>query len=166
MGYWTLKQGLANYGRFKKEKIEASIRKFEAARDGLSKCIPPTPAGKRYLEFLSNRISCTLLHLQAFDKMMEIQRLFRGKDPKPLTAEDLKVIGAVCAEALALETEYLRVHARLIEDRGCEGTLVSYSYAPLLLLKQIVKTYAGDGGETGIPHKSLDVPPAPAEKKK
>jgi hypothetical protein len=167
-GYWTLKQGLANYGRFKKDKIEASIQGFEAAREGLSKCLPLTltPAGRRHLEFLSNRISCTLLHLQAFDKMTEIQPLFRGKNSKPLTAEDRKVIGAVCAEALALETEYLKLHARMIEGRGCEGTLVSYYYAPLLLLKQIVKTYAGAGGEAGIPPKTLDAPPAPAEKKK
>ena len=167
-GYWTLKQGLANYGRFKKDKIEASIQRFEAAREGLSKCVPPTltPAGRRYLEFLSNRISCTLLHLQAFDKMTEIQPLFLGKNPKPLTAEDRKVIGAVCAEALALEMEYLKLHARMIEDRGCEGTLMSYYYAPLLLLKQIVKTYAGEGSDTGLPQKSLDAPPAPAEKNK
>ena len=167
-GYWSLKQGLANYGRFKKERIEASIRRFEAVREGLSKCVAQTltPAGKRYLDFLSNRISCTLLHLRAFDTMTAIQPLFLGKTPKPLTVEDRKVIGAVCAEALALETEYLKLHAGMIEDRGCEGTLVSYYYAPLLLLRQIAKTYAGAGGEAGISPKTPDAPPAPAEKKK
>ena len=167
-GYWTMKQGLANYGRFKQDKIEASIRTFEAARDGLSRIVPSTTTaeGKRYLEFLSNRISCTLLHLRAFDKMTEIQRLFTGRSSKPLTAEDRKTIGAVCAEALALETEYMRLHARMIEDRGCEGTLVSYYAAPFLLLKQIEKTHAGGAAEAGFSKKTLDAPPAPAEKKK
>ena len=74
-------------------------------------------------------------------------------------------IGLVSAEALALETEYMKLHVQMIADRGCEGTLMSYYYAPVLLLKQIIKTYGEKGGETGITPKTIDAPPAPAGKK-
>ncbi len=166
-GYWTSPKGLANYGEYAPDKIEAAIRNFGAARDGLARCVPgtPTAGGKRYLEFLTNRISCTLLHLRAFLKMTELQPLFAGKNPKPLTAEDRRRIGAVSAEALALETEYMKLHAQMILDRGCEGTLISYNGGPVHLLKQILKAYAGETGDAGLAPKAPDAPPAPAGKK-
>ncbi len=166
-GYWTSQKELANYGRFTPEKIEAARRKFEAARDHLFGCVSgtPTAGGKHYLEFLTNRISCTLFHLRAFLKMTELQPLFSVKDPKHFTAVERQRIGLVSAEALALETEYMKLHVQMIADRGCEGTLMSYYYAPVLLLKQIIKTYGEKGGETGITPKTIDAPPAPAGKK-
>ena len=125
----------------------------------------PTVGGRWYLEFLTNRISCTQLHLRAFLKMAGLQPLFAGKKPKPLASADRKRIGAVSAEALALETEYMKLHAQMIADRGCEGTLMSYYYGPVLLLKQIMKTYGGEIGAAGPALKAPDAPPAPAGKK-
>jgi hypothetical protein len=54
----------------------------------------------------------------------------------------------------------------MIEDRGCEGTLMSYYYSVPRLLKQIRKAYGGEGdGPAPLP-KTSDAPPAPEETKK
>ena len=166
-GYWTSPKGLANYGEYPPDKIEAAIGHFGAARDGLVRCSagPASVEGKKYLDFLANRISCTLLHLRAFLKMTELQPLFAGKNPKPLTVEDRQRIGLLASEALALETKYMKLHAQMILDRGCEGTLMSYYHGPVHLLKQIMKTYAGQGDAAGSARKTPDAPPAPAGKK-
>lgn len=166
-GYWNPKDGLANYGRYNKEKIEASIRKFESVLGNLRDCVQRTTLtqGIRYLEFLSNRISCTLLHLRSFNKMTELQPLFANKDPLLFSNGDRKQIREVCDEALNLQNEYLKLHAQMIEDRGCEGTLISYYYSALFLLKQIKKTYGGEGNELAPQPKAPDAPPARLETK-
>jgi hypothetical protein len=162
-GYWQLKRGLANYGRFEPAKIETSIGLFTAVQDGLKACLPATaaPAGRRYLEFLANRLSCTILHLRAFLKMSELQPLFAEKNPPVLSDADRRRIGAVCDAAIDLEKEYLALHAAMIEDRGGEGTLVSYGDAPLALLLKIREAYAGIGAAAAAAPNSLDAPPAP-----
>ena len=162
-GYWQLKRGIANYGRFAPAKIEASIGRFMDALDGLKACLPATaaPAGKRYLEFLANRVGCTILHLRAFLKMSELQPLFAGKTPPVLTEADRRRIVAVCDDAIGMERGYLTRHAAMIEDRGCEGTLVSYGDAPLALLLKIREAYAGTGPAAAAAEKAHDAPPAP-----
>jgi len=162
-GYWQLKKGIANYGWYAPAKLEASIGRYAVVRDSLAACLPATSmaAGRRYLEFLVNRISCTLLHLRAFLKMSELQTLFAGKTPPVLSDADRLRIREVCDAAISLEKEYLALHARIIEDRGCEGTLVSYGDAPLALLQKIRETYAGTGGSAVSPAKPGDAPPAP-----
>jgi len=167
-GYWSLKEGLANYGRYQKEKTKASVLKFESVLGSLEDCLRATSTaqGKRYLEFLSNRISCTLLHIRSFGKMAELQPLFKDKTPESFTGEDRRRIREVCDDALALQNEYIKLHARMIEDRGCEGTLMSYYYSVPRLLKQIRKAYGGEGdGPAPLP-KTSDAPPAPEETKK
>jgi len=167
-GYWDLKGGLANYGRYQNDKIEASVRKFKAVFGSLEDCFQATsaPQGRRYLEFLLNRISFTLLHLRSFEKMAGLQPLFKDKAPESFTEEDRRRIREVCDSALALQNEDLRLHARMIEDRGCEGTLISYYYSAPHLLKQLRKAYGGEGdGPAPLP-KTSDTPPAPQEKRK
>ena len=168
-GYWGRNPGLANYGRYPKENIDASVRNFESVLGNLEDCLRATSTaqGKRYLEFLANRISCTLLHIRSFGKMAELQPLFKDKAPESFTEEeDRRHIREVCDEALALQNEYLKLHARMIEDRGCEGTLISYYYSVPRLLKQIRKAYGGEGdGPAPLP-KTSDAPPAPEETKK
>jgi hypothetical protein len=166
-GYWTSPKGLANYGRYEPEKIEGAMAKFESAREGLASCLPATEsaAGRRYLEFLDNRLGCTLLHLRAFRALAGVQPLFAGKPVRPLTPVEKERVGAAAGQALALETEYLKLHARMILDRGCEGTLVSYYGGPVQLLKRILSEYGGAGALAGPADKTLDAPPAPAGKK-
>lgn len=162
-GYWGRNPGLANYGMYPKENIDASVRNFESVLGSLEDCLRATSKarGKKYLEFLTNRISCTLLHIQSFEKMAGLQPLFKDKAPESFTEEDRRRVREVCDEALALQNEYLRLHAGMIEDRGCEGTLMSYYHSAPRLLNQIRKTYGGEGIEPGPPAKTSDAPPAP-----
>jgi hypothetical protein len=129
-GYWTLRRGIANYGRFSPAKLEASIGRFESARDGLRACLPAaaTPEGRRYLEFLDNRISCTVLHLRSFLKMSELQALFAGRTPPALTEPDRRRVRETCDAALDLrlelhlllgQTELLEVSVEPENDRCC-----------------------------------------------
>jgi hypothetical protein len=162
-GYWTPKAGISNYGRFAPAKLEASIGRFTSILDGLKACLPAasTPDGRRYLDFLVNRVSCTILHLKSFLKMSEIQPLFAGKTPPVLTEADRRRVREVCDAALGLQKEYLSLHARMIEDRGCEGTLVSYNDAPPLLIRKIREANAGGMAAAEGAQKTPDAPPAP-----
>lgn len=162
-GYWQPKEGLSNYGWYAPARLEASIRRFETARDGLSACLSATAAtaGRHYLEFLVNRVSCTLLHLRAFLKMSELEPLFAGPRPPVLGNADRLRVREACDAAIVLEKDYLALHARMIEDRGCEGTLVSYGDGPLYLLLKIREACGGGGPGADGPAKALDAPPAP-----
>jgi len=78
-----LPEGPGQLRRISAGQDRAAISQFGAARDGLVRCSAGTPSaeGKKYLDFLANRISCTLLHLRAFQKMAALQPLFAGKIP-------------------------------------------------------------------------------------
>jgi hypothetical protein len=167
-GYWSPKGGLANYGRYSAEKIDASARRFETVRGRLEECLRSTtaPEGRRYLEFLANRVSCTLLHLASFRTMAGLQPLFKAKDPMAFGPEDRRRVREVCEETLRIQDEYMRLHARMIEDRGCEGTLMSYYHSAPQLVKQIKAAYGGADAATQAGEKTADAPPAPAEKRK
>jgi len=167
-GYWSGRRGLANYGRFPAEKIDASARRFEAVRGRLAGCLRDTraEAGRRYLEFLVNRISCTLFHLGSFRTMAELQPLFKARAPEAFTAQDRRQVREVCDRALAQQDQYLRLHAQMIEDRGAEGTLLSYYYSAPRLIKQIEAAYGGEGGRRDGTPKAADAPPSPTEKRK
>ena len=166
-GYWQAKGRLANYGRFPVDKIDASARRFESVRSRLGECLRRTtsPQGRRYLEFLVNRISCTLLHLASFRTMTELQPLFKAKAPEAFTAEERQRVREVCDRALDLQNQYMRLHAQMIRDRGCEGTLMSYYYSAPSLLRQIKAAYGGDAGVNPVGTKTPDAPPAPAGKR-
>jgi hypothetical protein len=151
------------------QQVERTIdRRVAAVRVRLAKNFEETSSlqGRRYLELLSNRVSCTLLHLASFRKMAELQPLFKGKDPEAFGPKDRRRVRDVSDEALRLQHEYMRLHARMIEDRGAEGTLMSYYYSAPWLANQIRAAYGDKGGTTAPRAKAADAPPAPAEKKK
>jgi len=112
-----------------------------------------------------NRISCTLLHLASFRTMTELQPLFKAKAPEAFTAEERQRDREVCDRALDLRNQYMRLHAWMIQDRGCEGTLMSSYYSAPSLLRQIKAAYGGDAGVNPVGRKTPDAPLAPAEKR-
>jgi hypothetical protein len=59
----------------------------------------------------------------------------------------------------------MRLHAQMIQHRGCEGTLMSYCYSAPSLLGQIKAAYGDDAGVNPVGRKTPDAPPAPAEKR-
>jgi hypothetical protein len=54
----------------------------------------------------------------------------------------------------------MALHAQMIVDRGCEGTLISFYYTPPAVLKRIRAEYGGTG-ETVQAAQSSDAPPSP-----
>lgn len=62
---------------------------------------------------------------------MNIQDVI-GKDQTPESQAKVKQI---CDKALLIFDQYMAKHAEMMEDRGCEGTLVSVWNSPIRGLK-------------------------------
>lgn len=64
--------------------------------------------------------------------------------------------------ALLLFDQYMEVHAQMMPDRGCEGTLVSLWNAPVRGLK-IYRSKLGGVAPEELPrsNKPVDAPPLP-----
>ena len=165
-GYWLKSTGLSLYGRFPKDKLLSAINQFNDAKNDLNKCMAKTKngPGKRDLQFLENRIKCTVLHLKAFVTMTDLQSLFKGNPNPFLSQQDRDKVLQKCSEALDLEKQYIDLHAQFITDRGCEGTLVSYLGGPVQALKNIMSKM--DNLNNNIPkiEKPFDAPPEPGQK--
>ena len=165
-GYWLKKTGLSLYGRFPKDKLLSAINQFSDAQNDLNKCIVKTKNGsnKRDLQFLENRINCTMLHLNAFVAMTDLKPLFKGNPDPDLSQQDREKVLLKCSEALALENQYIDLHAQFIGDRGSEGTLVSYMGGPLQTLKNIMSRFGNANDSIPKSEKPSDAPPEPGQK--
>jgi hypothetical protein len=166
-GYWLKKPGISLYGRFPEDKLTAAINQFADAKEDLNQCIAKTSdkAAKQDLQFLDNRIGCTILHLKSFVAMTGLQPLFRGNPDPVLSDQDREKVVQKCSEALALEKQYVDLHAQFILDRGCEGSLVSYLGGPYQTLKNILSKYRNEGDSIPGLKKTFDAPPEPGQKK-
>jgi len=162
-GYWKNKPGLSLYGRFSKENLQTAINGFNSVNRDLLKCIDKTVnvSGQYDLEFMINRINCTILHLKAFLVMTELQPLFKKSSEPVLSESDRELVVEKCSEALAYEEQYLELHAQYMPDRGCEGTLVSYMAASPQLLLDIIAKYGGKETGTKQWEDTFDEPPEP-----
>jgi len=163
--YWLQKSGLSIYGWYKKATLLSAICRYNASESDLQDCIAKTKSKSaiRDLQFLVNRINCSVFHLKAFLVMTDLQPLFKG-NPDPLLSKlDHKLVVRKCSEALRFEKDYLDMFSKLILDRGCEGTLVSYLHGPVKSLKNIMAKYGyGNDSIPGI-GKSIDAPPRAAQ---
>ncbi|MDP4241032.1 MAG: hypothetical protein Q8904_16340 [Bacteroidota bacterium] len=74
---------------------------------------------------------------------------------------DHKLVVRKCSEALRFEKDYLDMFSKLILDRGCEGTLVSYLHGPVKSLKNIMAKYGYGNDRIPVIDKSIDAPPVP-----
>jgi hypothetical protein len=160
---WRLRGGLSAYGKFSKEDIGAAVRKFRTALAYLepARQATVTDEGRSYLEFLANRISTTLLHLQSFEVMSELQPLFEQKEAADFSAKERAQVVRVSSRALDLQKQYMDLHAQMTEDRGCEGTLISYYHGPTVLLRRIRKEFGGYTEELPTEQLTEDEPPIP-----
>lgn len=118
-------------------------------------------AAHSYLEFVENRVLCTVLYLDAFKEAVNIQTIQREADGTIPESEQLRA-RQICDKALLIFDQYMEVHSRMLPDRGCEGTLVSVWNAPVRGLK-IYREQLG-----GVPMDrqpaldgAVDAPPLP-----
>ena len=142
------------------EKIEKAISEFSKSKNLLNEIYNDlnTLESRDYISFLINRIECSVLHLQSVICIMELHPYC--KDER--TAEEKAKIIEGCEKALSFSNEYINKHLEKMEDRGCEGTLISYFIVFSAYIDHIKLVYTD--GEMECHHYScgFDEPPAPA----
>lgn len=138
--------------------------KFEAVHDKLGECLRHTDsaAARDYLTCLINRLECTSLHLRAMAKLVELQPICMGAEPAGLTDAQQQQVRSICDEALSFADSYLSHYARVIADRGCEGTLVSYYDTVVVFISKLRALYGGELVTDSILGAAEDAPPSPA----
>ncbi len=143
--------------------IEKALQTYMASGEMLSNLMSETKnqAGKEYLSFLGNRVLCSVIYLKAFREAAEI-RSIKAEGQKTLSAPDKEKAIEICNHALLVFNQYMETHARMLPDRGCEGTLVSVWNAPIKGLKVLRSNFGGVPVEEP-PHsvKPVDAPPLP-----
>lgn len=144
------------------DKVEGCLIGYEKALNAFLKLLEKdnATAGQEYLTFTANRVKCTIIHLQACLELAKIQFLCKeGNMPEDDTAKS--EILSICHEAMNKVEDYMRLHAEMMPDRGCEGTLISYFHTLWQVVKrtQSLCLY----GRTAMPDevRSHNAPPLP-----
>lgn len=161
MGAW---RSGGSYTWMKKEQIRTARTCYFEAGQILSELIPSLDkksVAYDYLSFIGNRILCSVIYLDAFIEAVEIQNIRKEVDGTVSKPEQLRA-QEICNRALLLFDQYMKIHAQMMPDRGCEGTLVSLWNAPIRGLK-VYRAKLGGVALEELPHndKSVDAPPLP-----
>jgi hypothetical protein len=150
VGAW---QNGAPYLRMNRENLVKVKLMFDEVGDVIARISGETHSneGRNYLSFLENRLRASYLYLDAFEKGAEIQTINKDISGN-ISAEEQKRALDICNGALNVYFDYLDLHARMMPDRGCEGTLINMWHGPIMGLKVLRNIYAN------VP---LDVEPEP-----
>ena len=144
--------------------IDEAHQRFAAAAQALAVCLESAlwPSGRELLRFLINRIECTVIHLECAQIMKSLADFCDHEHPDWLTDPQKKTVMGTCERALILAHCYIVKHAEAIQDRGCEGTMISYQAVIPYYIKHIRAVFAE--GETTCSHflPQFDEPPPPA----
>lgn len=161
MGAW---RSGGSYTWMKKEQIQVARNYYFEAGQILSELI--TQLDKNivaydYLSFMGNRILCSVIYLDAFAEAVDIQTIRKESDGSISESEKVRA-QEICNRALLLFDQYMEIHAKMMPDRGCEGTLVSVWNAPIRGLK-VYRAKLGGVALNELPHrdKPVDAPPLP-----
>ena len=112
-----------------------------------------------YLSFICNRVLCSVLYLDAFRVAVNIQDIIgHGKNQ---TNESQADIRRICDKALLIFDQYMVKHSEMLEDRGCEGTLVSIWNSPIRGLKIYRAKFGGVPMDVPSSLDAVDAPPLP-----
>lgn len=152
------------FNRTKKDKLEYTRSLYYEAGKLLAELMKEAPASSeaaKYIEFVENRILCTVIYLDAFIEGVGIQTIEVAKDGSVSESEQLRA-RTICDKSLLIFDQYLEVLARMMPDRGCEGTLASSWSAPIRGLK-IYREKLGGVPMSVIPNADdeVDAPPLP-----
>lgn len=161
MGAW---RSGGSYTWMNKEQIKVAHDYYLESGKVLTDLITPldkSSVAYDYLSFIGNRILCSIIYLQAFEEAVEIQTIRKEEDGSISEQEQLRVQD-ICNRALLLLDQYMEIHAQMMPDRGCEGTLVSLWNAPIRGLK-VYRSKLGGVAHEELPHsnKPVDAPPLP-----
>ena len=160
--YWSKNnKGISHYGRYKKDKLLSAVDQYTETKNEVHSCIKSVrnKDSKTDLQFLENRIACSIFYLKAFVAMSELEPLF--KKSHVLSHQDSAMVVQQSKVALAYENSYLQTFSKFILDRGCEGTLESFYSVPLQALKNIIYRYENKKTDNSFDDQQFDEPPAP-----
>ena len=150
-------------GRRDAKCLQEDIDDFEAIRKKLASCVAKTKtdAAHSTLRLLDNRLRCSILYFRAFLKTSELQQ-FDADLKSGLNEEQKKQYADICNQALLIFDQYMSLHAGLMPDRGCEGTLISIYHSPVKGLKILRERNGGVKMDEKFSTESpVDAPPLP-----
>jgi hypothetical protein len=164
VGSWIAPAGISWTRFWKKEDLQEAVKRFSEIQEKLAGSINTTSTreGRQYLRFLDNRLRTTIIHLQAINQLLDLHEVCDDAHPESLGINDRKVVQEHCNTAMELAEQYMKLHVEAIEDRGCEGTLISYYHTIPAYINHIKDIFLGDS----LKIKQLEFPsgpPAPGE---
>ena len=86
--------GIRWWGR---DNAVLSAKNYKEISDTLLKCDKDTSseAGKTYLEFLDNKVQCSICHMSALAKMLEVSQILKDVKPNETTPQQRQQVLAV-----------------------------------------------------------------------
>jgi hypothetical protein len=163
MGAWRKNRGLGPYIHNIKA-LDKTRETYVNAGNILASLIASTDVGSNvynYLSFLGNRTVCSIFYLDAFEEMTSLREIKKDKQGK-ISEKDKEKFKVITNKALRIFDEYMYVHAKMMPDRGCKGTLVNIWNAPIRGLKEQRADFCGiPMDELPANSEPIDAPPLP-----
>ena len=150
-------------GRRDAKSLQEDIDDFEAIRQQLASCVAKTKTEEAHatLRLLDNRLRCSILYFRAFLKTSDLQQ-FDADLKNGLNEVQKKQYVDICNQALLIFDQYMALHAEMMPDRGCEGTLISIYHSPVKGLKILRERNGGVKMAEKVSTESpVDAPPLP-----
>ncbi len=163
VGVWG-DEGLGALANWKADRLHAVRLLYTKASRLLLRCLKQTrySPGLEHLNLLQNRISYSSLYLRAMETAVTLQPVIGDSRPDDLTSGQRLQVRRICNQALSLLRQAMRRYALLLPDRGCEGTLVSFYYTPMNVLRRIRWQYGGGPPDRyPVIYELVDAPPPP-----
>ena len=160
VGAWD---GGGSFGWMPRDNVRRIRAMYDESGSILAEVLRQTSAGPGhdYLEFLCNRIACTVVYLNAFEAAGAIQDIKPSKSGVYTDAQKGAYVKA-CNEGLLIFDQYLDLHTRMMPDRGTEGTLINTWLAPIRGLKILRNKVGGVSLDDAQVHSTSNTaPPLP-----
>ena len=120
-----------------------------------------TSPARSYLELLGNRVLCSSLYMDAFREATAIRTIHKDADGQVPPEERQRAV-EICNHALLGFERYMQTYARLLPDRGSEGTVMSVWFSPMRGLRILRSQWGGTPlDEPAHSDRPLDEPPLP-----
>ena len=163
VGCWG-RSGLRAFGNWWPPLVAECRELYQSVRDKIGECLRLTQvaSARSYLEFLHNRLECSRLYLDAMASGCELQQ-YKDLAPGEMSPEQRANAVALCDRALSTMSQYMRLHAEQMPDRGCEGTLISVYHTPPAVLKRLRTEYSVADKVSCSEEVSFDEPPLPIQ---
>ena len=101
-----------------------------------------------------------MIYLDAFITLSDLQTI-QKKGNTSLSGSDRVYAEEVFTRAFRLFDQYMEIHAQKLQDRGCEGTLVSIWNAPIRGLRKFRAKLLNVAMDELPHHEAVDAPPLP-----